>query len=682
MLIHRSFFLLFIFLYSLDANGQEVSIKDGSDKKGSNQEMVDSSLWELVIPLEISDERKKKGTIVSLSRKDFINMPASFDDPSRLLINYAGFANSNDQNNGIIYHGMPSHFSGWQVNGAEIVNPNHLRTAGIRGNQVALSSGGVNAYSGQVIGDYQFRGSPDIYTQNNYLAGVSDISLRTPYKNQMTLNASLIGMEIGLDSKKGNFSSLANYRYSTVGLLSQAGLDFGGEEIIYQDAVIKLQHDSIAGGKGTFYAIYGRNSNFKEDPMIPNNEATSIEDVEFQDIKGDLFISGISYDKEVDQLLFQTAVNYSFNKTEGEVLFGNIYEDQQLISYNTSLTYSKNNHQIELALKGSWFARDFLPANSGNRTFTKKTTFQEGLVYKYNPNRRVYFTLGVFTPEYSTTGTFAPIFSEKDTTTTKILPKLGVTWINSSYRCQIDGKYSQNAQFYNIPDGSSIYPQYVLPHSHNFTLDLKDNKIGLNVQFFYHHINGLITGSIFNAFSSLDEAGFQNFDVFGQFNTDSTAKIYGISLSFAEKLSQNSRISGNVSYSDGKQSGFDNTPLTEQNIPHVSSFTSNFHYKKQDLFSKNLDLQFGLHYRQGKYAPSIFVRNYTTRLPYYFRADLRLNYHFRKNKSKFKSMLSLDIQNLTNRLNASHYFYDYILQEEVLETQLGIIPVLSWRVVI
>ena len=62
----------------------------------------------------------------------------------------------------------------------------------------------------------------------------------------------------------------------------------------------------------------------------------------------------------------------------------------------------------------------------------------------------------------------------------------------------------------------------------------------------------------------------------------------------------------------------------------------------------------------------------------YFRTDIRLSY--RKNKPKASFILSLDIQNVTNRLNMYSQYYD--LDEQVLKTATmsGLIPILNYRV--
>ena len=62
----------------------------------------------------------------------------------------------------------------------------------------------------------------------------------------------------------------------------------------------------------------------------------------------------------------------------------------------------------------------------------------------------------------------------------------------------------------------------------------------------------------------------------------------------------------------------------------------------------------------------------------YFRTDIRFSY--RKNKPKASFILSLDIQNVTNRLNMYSQYYD--LDEQVLKTATmsGLIPILNYRV--
>jgi len=63
----------------------------------------------------------------------------------------------------------------------------------------------------------------------------------------------------------------------------------------------------------------------------------------------------------------------------------------------------------------------------------------------------------------------------------------------------------------------------------------------------------------------------------------------------------------------------------------------------------------------------------------YHRIDLRISFI---KKGKWKNVFSLDIQNVMNRQNDAYYYFDPLKDEIVLQKQLGLIPILSWRVII
>jgi hypothetical protein len=62
----------------------------------------------------------------------------------------------------------------------------------------------------------------------------------------------------------------------------------------------------------------------------------------------------------------------------------------------------------------------------------------------------------------------------------------------------------------------------------------------------------------------------------------------------------------------------------------------------------------------------------------YARLDLR--FYLKWNKTGRNSTLSLDIQNATHRKNVAFDYYDTVQQRVVTKRQLGIIPILSYRV--
>jgi hypothetical protein len=69
---------------------------------------------------------------------------------------------------------------------------------------------------------------------------------------------------------------------------------------------------------------------------------------------------------------------------------------------------------------------------------------------------------------------------------------------------------------------------------------------------------------------------------------------------------------------------------------------------------------------------------YNEKLNDYFRLDLRLS--FRKNKPKYTRTFAIDIQNLTSQQNEAYRYYDAVQQKIVTKFQLGIIPILVYRI--
>ncbi|MEO0788931.1 MAG: TonB-dependent receptor, partial [Bacteroidota bacterium] len=81
--------------------------------------------------------------------------------------------------------------------------------------------------------------------------------------------------------------------------------------------------------------------------------------------------------------------------------------------------------------------------------------------------------------------------------------------------------------------------------------------------------------------------------------------------------------------------------------------------------------------RQAGFTIRDFSRNYEQSLPNYLRFDIGIR--FRRNRENRSWVLSLDIQNLTNRNNAFQLFYQPQTRNIAQVGQLGFIPVLNYR---
>ena len=71
------------------------------------------------------------------------------------------------------------------------------------------------------------------------------------------------------------------------------------------------------------------------------------------------------------------------------------------------------------------------------------------------------------------------------------------------------------------------------------------------------------------------------------------------------------------------------------------------------------------------------TNGYTQKLPDFRRIDLRLS--FKKQKTNYTRTLAFDLQNVAGFRNLSYHVYDTVQQKVVARYQLGLIPVLSYR---
>ncbi|MBK8885411.1 MAG: hypothetical protein IPN46_02240 [Saprospiraceae bacterium] len=201
----------------------------------------------LISTITITEKPYQSGDL-TMTQNQYKVMPASFQDPARILIKYPGFSTPNDGANAIIFRGMPPESARWQLFGADIVNPNHLSNAGTANDLATGNAGGVNALSGSVLDYYHFEANPADISYANVMSGVSNMKMAPKIKSFVDIN--LIGLEAGLGMSRGNKNVYAAYRYSFVGLLDKLGVNFGNEKIGYQDLslyadLIKNNHQSF-----------------------------------------------------------------------------------------------------------------------------------------------------------------------------------------------------------------------------------------------------------------------------------------------------------------------------------------------------------------------------------------------------------------------------------------------------
>lgn len=178
-------------------------------------------------------------------------------DPSRMAANFAGIVAGNDSRNDIVVRGNSPTGMLWQIEGLNAPNPNHFGTVTSTGGPVSMLNNNNIAKSDFLTGAF-----PAQY--GNALAGAFDIKLRNGNRDKAEYVAQIgfNGFEGGAEGPIGRnkkTSYLINYRYSTLGVFKELGLNLGtGTAVpIYQDVNYKLMSDLSKKSKLTVFGIAG-----------------------------------------------------------------------------------------------------------------------------------------------------------------------------------------------------------------------------------------------------------------------------------------------------------------------------------------------------------------------------------------------------------------------------------------
>ncbi|MFK7935328.1 MAG: carboxypeptidase-like regulatory domain-containing protein [Saprospiraceae bacterium] len=193
----------------------------------------------------------------SFSAEETDRIAASVNDPGRLALAYPGVAQGGDDNeNDIVIRGNSPFGMLWRLEGIDIPNPNHFARPG-------TSGGGVTVFSSQLLSrsDFSTGGMPAEY--GNAISGVMDVHFRKGNKRERAhrFRLGVVGIDLSTEGpiKRDSSSYLVNYRYSTLGILTNLGVYLVGERVTndFQDLSFNLAFDGNAKNKFTVFGIGG-----------------------------------------------------------------------------------------------------------------------------------------------------------------------------------------------------------------------------------------------------------------------------------------------------------------------------------------------------------------------------------------------------------------------------------------
>ena len=199
-------------------------------------------------------------------------------DPARLASAFAGVSTGNLQDNSIVVRGNAPQGVQWRLEGVEIPSPQHFSGGNV------IGGGLVTLFSNQVIGNSDFLTGAFPAEYGNALAAVFDVKMRTgnTSRYEHTAQVGVLGLDFAsegpLSRAKGS-SYLFNYRYSTLGLLSDLKINKTGQRIKYQDFSFKLNFPTEKAGTFSLWGIGGIDNTHKDALNAPSDWKTDIDRV-------------------------------------------------------------------------------------------------------------------------------------------------------------------------------------------------------------------------------------------------------------------------------------------------------------------------------------------------------------------------------------------------------------------
>ncbi len=639
-----------------------------------------------------------------ISIEKTLRMPANFFDPLRLASVLPAVASGNDQANGIAFRGYSPNGLLWRLEGMDIVNPNHLANAGTLSDRPVANGGGVSILSSQVLDRSEFNYGILPASAGNALSGMMDMSLRKGnHQGEYTVQAGLIGTDLAAEGRLGRSDRttwLANLRYSTVGLLSKAGVDFGGEAIDFADMSFHIRSDHTAGGGLSVFGFAGSSSNvFRARPQAEWETEKDRYDIDytgrtmgigFRDSR--VLRSGLSLDygaiwskqkqdRDADSAPFlQPHIDAERFSQTRELVSGMVKLKTRIsgkVRNETGAVLTASEQQLSLFASPTvaWPDRFSPILGKINGILLQPYTAMEAAVGPVRFNaaiRWVHFS-------WNNTGGIEPRISAT--------LALAGGQLTAGY-----GRTSQLQQVQVYLAGNSGLPMTRSGQWYAEYARAPSSGLQWRLSAYHHRVSAvpLYEGSSpafgvpLSGINLLEETGVAGMKPVG------TGRNIGLEGMVEKRFDSRWYLLASGSVMDARYGlkGSGNPYQSRFNARHTFAVAAG----KEWTRTKN---DFGLHLKAVGYGgqrervidavqsqalgTTIYDlnRGYDVALPDYFRTDLRASW--RRNKSGRTRTLSIDIQNLLNAPNVAGNYFDTFLGKVTRRYQLGIIPVLTWR---
>ncbi|MBI1343574.1 MAG: TonB-dependent receptor [Terrimonas sp.] len=634
---------------------------------------------------------------------------AAVNDPLRMATAFPGVLANDDGNNNIIIRGNAPTGLLWKMEGMDIPSPNHFTQPG-------LSGGGISILSSQLLANSDFVTAAFAAEYGNALSGVFDLKLRkgNNEKKEYSLQAGVLGLNAAAEgpfSKKYKGSYLVNYRYSTLTLLNKMGILADNNTTNFQDLSYNIYLPTQKLGNFTVFGFGGLSDQVFE-PARDSTKWESRSDRYRSDFFSNTGMSGITHSILVNsKLRVNTAIGTSFTKigydedfTEDDLSLRKTFIDQystRNLLFNTTLYYkfSKQwNMRAGIILKGihyKFFRRspdhEDEPLREKLNQQGNTSTQQAFAQWQFKPSNSIIFNAGLH---------FLRLAHNH---TSSLEPRLSAKW-NISRRSSIAAGYGLHSQIQTLnvyfaqqelADGSMFMPNknLDLTRAHHYVLSYNyrlAKNTQLKTEIYYQQLFHVPV-------ATADSSTLSTLNIEYDYITDplvnkGKGRNYGMEISLERYLQDNFYLTLSNSFYQSKYTAADgverNTRFNGQYIITLITGKDFVSDRKAKTFGINIKtimagglrttpIDLAASQQQG-YTVYREKEAFSEQNPAYFRTDLRLSMKW--NRRHHTSILSIDFQNLTNRLNIFNQYYDKDKNKIVNSYQTGLIPVLNYKV--
>ncbi len=672
----------------------------------------------------------------SISVEQAKRYAGGYDDPSRVVTNYAGVTNTGS-NSDIIVRGNSSKYMLWRLDGIEITSPYHF-------NDQNGSFGAFSALNNLLLRTSDFYTGAFSPEYGNALSSVFDVNLRkgNNEKIEITAGIGMIGTDLTIEGplkKEYTGSFLVNYRFSTISLINKLGLiDLQGN-LNFQDGNLKLVFPTKKIGTFSFFLLGGLDNFFLEDvtPDVfttPGNQSMTVNESQDWDKEHFMVNTGLNHLLSINENCYiKTSLSYStsgikdeifekktvklFDSISGEFLRDSVHGRRKNFNnhlrksiYRGAVTYNNRineKNKIQIGTKYSLFGYNYKQSNLNNigTLFTSidfdkyVSTIQNFISWQFRLNKNLTIVSGFHNMNV--------LLNNKST----FEPRIAVKWnLNESNLVNVGyGMHSTMESIHHYfakveqDDGSIIEPNKDLDllKAHHFVLGYEKRfteRLMAKFTAYYQDLYNLpVENRRTSHFATINEGtDYSYVDLVNK----GTGKNYGIEITVERFFDNNYYFLINTSMFNSTYKSLEGI---ERNTRYNQKYLANILFGKEfcNLGRKKnriIGLNCKMSFRDGqKYIPLLrdangnvtvdtvnniywdYNKAYEKGLDNIYQINLSVSYKFNRRKTTHEFFL--DLQNITNSKARINEFFDPTEPNSVgYEKQMGFFPNLLYRI--